>query len=336
MEKQFKTLIEASSRILITSHISPDPDAVCSVLLLGSTLALNYPSKEVTVSLEEEPENLSYLSGYEQIKFQPLADAVESYEPELLIITDASSLQRCTRADVKVLKNGLAQQAVKTAAIDHHQPDGADKFDIYLNELSIAVTQDIYTLCFDLLGLKRPEGYGFTAMTGIYSDSGGFVYANSDPEKTFKIVGELLKDGVSLEKVKNQLQQYSDKQMAVIGELASNISHGQDYTFSFISDDFYTKWPKDNSSARSLHVACKIFVDNYIRNIEGYNWGFIVYRDSLLGERGYSVSLRSVAGVKDVSQIAKKLEGGGHIPAAGGKVKADSVDEAVQKVQACL
>jgi nanoRNase/pAp phosphatase (c-di-AMP/oligoRNAs hydrolase) len=51
----------------------------------------------------------------------------------------------------------------------------------------------------------------------------------------------------------------------------------------------------------------------------------------------YSVSLRSVGGVEDVSAIARRLDdGGGHKPAAGGRVKANSVQEAISKVKEAI
>ena len=46
-----------------------------------------------------------------------------------------------------------------------------------------------------------------------------------------------------------------------------------------------------------------------------------------------SVSLRSVYESTDVSQIANKLGGGGHKPAAGAKIEAKNLEEAIQKVQ---
>jgi nanoRNase/pAp phosphatase (c-di-AMP/oligoRNAs hydrolase) len=79
-----------------------------------------------------------------------------------------------------------------------------------------------------------------------------------------------------------------------------------------------------------------MFVDDYIRNIDGRLWGFIVYQNPLLGEDGYSVSLRSVGGIVDVSVIAKKLGGGGHKPAAAAEVHVKSIREALAKVESAI
>src|SRR3990167_6708659 len=71
--EEFKQLLVSSKKILVTSHISPDPDAVCSTLLLGTALKTNYPDKNTEMVLEEHPAKaLDFLDGYQQIKFQLL------------------------------------------------------------------------------------------------------------------------------------------------------------------------------------------------------------------------------------------------------------------------
>ena len=124
--------------------------------------------------------------------------------------------------------------------------------------------------------------------------------------------------------------------MSVIEEFVTNVTVIDHFTYSFLSDDFIDSWRKKAKPLSELSFAIKHFLDNYIRNIDGRAWGFIVYRDVLEGENMYSVSLRSVGGVKDVSLIAVKLNGGGHRPAAGGKVRASNVQEAVSKVNEAI
>jgi phosphoesterase RecJ-like protein len=84
---KLKELLESSGKILITSHISPDPDSVSSMLLLGTTLELNYPDKQINIVSEELPDDLEFLSGYSKIRKQPLIEAIE--ETDLIIMVDA-------------------------------------------------------------------------------------------------------------------------------------------------------------------------------------------------------------------------------------------------------
>lgn len=336
MIDNFKQCVENAEKILITSHTSPDPDAAASLLLLGTALQINFPNKKIEVALEDEPQGLNFLTGYEHIKFQPLAPTVLEFTPNLFIMVDAMSVSRCTRKGEEAIKKYLKQSGAKTVIIDHHQKTNIETANVALVTESVAAVQDIYELLFDQLNLKKPRGYAQTTMTGLYSDSGGFAYADPHHEKTLKLASDLISAGANIEQIKNQLYQYSEDQMRVIGELAVNITHEDDYTYTFISDEFAEKWQELDKPIDALHMACKQFINEYIRNVGGRQWGFLVYSDPLEGENFYSVSLRSVANAKNVAEIAAKLEGGGHKPAAGGKVHAKNVQEALEKVRAAI
>ena len=333
---KFKKIIDSTPRILVTSHISPDPDALASVLLLGTTLKLNYPDKDVLMILEEEPEGLEFLTGYKEVKFQSLIDALNSHKPDLFILLDAVNYERCSRNDGDAVRRYLKDNKVATAIIDHHEPTGKDDTDVYIHQGSIATVQDVYEVCFDQLDLKKPDGYGGTTMLGIYSDSGGFTYANPRHRQTFKIVSDLIDDGVNLELIRSRLRRYTTDQLIALGEFARNVTTNGQYSYSYLNDEFVADWQKANRPVLSLNTAAAIFVDQFIRNIDGLNWGFIVYLNPLAGENMYSLSLRSQADARDVSLIANKFGGGGHKPAAGAKIEAQSIKEALAKVKTAI
>lgn len=336
MNDKFKKIIDDADRILITSHVSPDPDAIASILLLGTTLQLNFPDKKVQMASEEEPKGLNFLNGYNQVKFMPVAETVGEFKPDLFIMVDANNFERCSRKGGQKIKDYVTKNSVKTAIIDHHQPDDKDETDYYLNSSAPSSVQEVYALCFEKLKLKKPEGYAQTTMLGLYSDTGGFIYSNPGYQQTFELVSELVAAGADIEATKNRLNQYSEDQMRVIGELAVNTTHENDFTYAFISDEFAEKWQEYDKPIAALHMACKQFIDSYIRNIDGRAWGFLVYPDPLEGKDYYSVSLRSAGEAMDVSEIARKLNGGGHKPAAGAKVQANNVEEAVNKVKEAI
>ena len=337
MEEKLKQFIADSERILITSHTSPDPDAVASLLLTGTTLKKNFPDKHIQMILEEKPSGLDFIADYQQIKFEPIEISLKEFAPELLIIVDANTYKRVSRKGAAAIENYIHEKSVKTAVLDHHEPEGKDETDIYINSQNIAAVQEVYEVFFDKLGFSKPENYAQITMLGLYSDSGGFAYASPRHAQTMQLAAKLVAAGVNIEEIKNKISQYTDEQMKVISELTSNIKDGGDYTYTYLSDGFVADWETSGQTMTDLHGATKPFVDSYIRNVGGRQWGFLVYRDSLEGQGTYSVSLRSVGGVKDVSLIARKLDdGGGHKPAAGGRIKADNIDEAIDKVKAAI
>ena len=331
--KKLQELIKESGSVLITSHISPDGDSVSSSLLLYQLLRLNHPDKKVSVSMEERPYDLSFLSGYENIEFQPLIEALEKQKPDLLVILDANAIYRVARTPEKI-EQYLGRHKTKLAVVDHHVGISITKFDVYINNSSSAVTLDIYDIFIEKLGYKKPPGYAQIALTGIYTDTGGFVHENLNPssyEHVFEVIPKLLADGASIESVVNSLNTITGEDMTVLKDLLNNTKYEQDYTYSYVSDSLAT-----NDNHLSIVRATEIFRSHFLRNIEGRPWGFIVCKDVMGPGQTYSVSFRAQGGTKDVSVLANKLGGGGHKPAAGAKIEAGSVEEAVSIVQAVI
>jgi bifunctional oligoribonuclease and PAP phosphatase NrnA len=163
---KLKELIDKSQNILITSHVSPDPDSITSVLLLGSTLELNFPDKENTMISEELPDNLRFLPGYEKIKSQPLVEEIDN--KDLIIIVDAMNFGRCTRGDYQRISQAVKERNVPVAIIDHHEAVGVEDNVVYINEGYPAAVEQVFNVCFNQLGLKKPEHYGEITMTGLY------------------------------------------------------------------------------------------------------------------------------------------------------------------------
>lgn len=330
---ELKNLIEVSARILITSHISPDPDALASVLLMGQTLRRNFPDKQVSMALEEKPVGLEFMEGFGKVDFQPVWEAVQTQKPQLLILLDGNNYERCSREDGQKIREFILAAGIKTAIIDHHELPGRDEADIFINNKSAATVQDVYGLIKGA-GLHMPESGATTAMVGFYADTGGFVYVkDGDQSRMFGFAEELVTAGADIEDIKYKLESYSESDMKVLGQLASNITHAKDYSYSFLSDDFITS---SGLTSLKLQRPTNAFMNNYIRNIGGRRWGFIVYKNSLQGDNYYSVSFRSQGGSPDVASIATALGGGGHKPAAGAKFQAASVDDAINKVKTVI
>lgn len=334
--KKIKQLIDGSSKVLITSHISPDPDALCSVLLLGQTLKKNFPQKQIKLALEETLAwDLSFLQGYADVEFGSIVNQAKKLEPDLIIIVDAASLDRVSRNDSDELKKLVSEQNIKMAAIDHHPKEESLEVDIYINDKKAAAVQQIYELAFNKLGLEKPDGYAETTLLGILRDTGRFKYDNPDHKKTFELVSQLLDAGASIEKLEFKLERYSQEELEVLAHLIGNSKDsGQGYTYTFVNDDFAEKWESDGKTQSGLKAGSDVFSGQFLRNVGGNFWGFIVYPEFKSNPKSYSVSFRSVSGGVDVAAIAAKLGGGGHEPAAGAKnIQAKNIAEAIQKVE---
>ncbi|HEX5447762.1 MAG TPA: DHH family phosphoesterase [Candidatus Saccharimonadales bacterium] len=330
--KKLLTLINGAQNILITSHLGPDADSLCSSLLLAQILNTNFSDKHVIVCMEEEIRTLVFLDGYDTIKFDPLSIALKNYGTQLLIILDANNISRCTR-EPEPARLYMKEHGVKLAVIDHHEPIDIEPNSLYINQNSPAVTEDVYEICFNELKLAKPKNYAQTAMVGLYADTGGFTYDNPRRRDTFKMASQLMDDGGSAELAANQLNQYTSEGLEVLSELIKNIRQTQDYTYTYISDEFYGGWLAEDKPADAIHEGVDIFQHGFVRNVNGRSWGYAVYPDQKAKTKTYSVSFRSLQGEVDVSAYARKLGGGGHKPAAGAKIEASTVGEAIAKIK---
>jgi nanoRNase/pAp phosphatase (c-di-AMP/oligoRNAs hydrolase) len=162
------------------------------------------------------------------------------------------------------------------------------------------------------------------------------LYDNPRHRETFKIVSDLIDEGVSIELLENRSRRYAKDEIAVLGELANNLQSVDGYSYSFVGDSFTRQWLQNDKSADEFKLGCELFVSGFIRNIGENKWGFIVYPDLTAGEKRYSASFRALGSVKDVAEIARRLGGGGHKPAAGAKFSAASIRQAVEKVRAAI
>jgi len=301
MFEDFKRLIEQSDTILVTTHVGPDPDAFTSLLLTGTTLKLNFPAKNIVMNSEEHTGGLSVLDGYQQITFDNLAEAIKKHKPNLIILVDAMNFSRCTRANPAEIEELIEKQDIKVAIIDHHEAAGVVKNDVYINQESPAAVQDVYEVLFEHLKLRKPEGYARTTLLGIYSDSGGFVYENKRHKKTLQLASELIENGANIEEINSLIHRFSADTMHAIGELINNLDSSNGYTYSFVSDSFTSQWVSNNKDFEELKLGIAHFVNEYIRNIDGRHWGFVVYKDIRSGDDIYGVSLRATGGTVNVA-----------------------------------
>ncbi len=337
--EKFRNLIEASHRILITSHISPDPDAVSSVLLSGRALKENFQDKEIVMVMEEEPlSDLSFLHGYDLLRFAPLNQTLIDLEPDLLVIVDANSYGRVARNESEQVRSFVAKRKAKlaTVIIDHHELEGRDDVDIFINNKRPACVEEVYALFFEQLHLKKPEGYAEAALLGIVSDTQRIRFDHPGYRETYRIISNLQDAGASVEKLEVRLEHHNKNELEVISHLAANITSHDGYTYSFIKDEFLNDWQAKNKPVADLKNATELFVNTFIRSFERNKWGFIIYPELIAGPGWWGVSFRALSGAKDVASIANRLGGGGHKPAAGAKIEAKNVEEAIQKVQQAI
>jgi nanoRNase/pAp phosphatase (c-di-AMP/oligoRNAs hydrolase) len=295
--KKFGASINKAQSIVITAHLYPDYDAVCSAVLLARTLQFNYPGKRVHVVLEDRPRSGVVAEESQEITVMPLLDSLRHYVADCIVLVDTNRFDKVTHGERSELLSFMAQRGIETIVIDHHERAGQDEFAVQIQDPAIpAVAQLVYQVCFHGLALLRPPNIDQITMLGIIDDSGFFTYTY-DYSDTFTVVAELIQGGASIEQAALAINQLSIEQMTVIAELANNMKVEKGYTYSFISDEFMQEELPADCSPSDFKVACTMFGNRYITAVRGVKWGFIAYPNTLnLKTKEYRVSLIAQGG----------------------------------------
>jgi len=181
LQKKIKGRLQAAQRVLVTSHLRPDGDAIGSSLALG--LALIGAGKQVQVVLSDGiPASFMHLPGADLLRTK--ADGAF----DLIICLDCSDLERVGSA--------LDGYHSPDIIIDHHvttQPFGT----LNLVEPEAVATASVLLRHMRLWGLVITAPIAENLMTGLVTDTLGFRTSNTTPE-SLRQAADLMDLGVDL------------------------------------------------------------------------------------------------------------------------------------------
>lgn len=281
----------AAKKVLITAHVNPDGDAIGSTLALAAFL--RGKGKEATVMIDDRvPKNLLFLPGSDKI-VRP--EEGKKADAELLVILDTSP--------DRIGEVEKAAAGLPVLNLDHHiSNDG--KADFLYNDNRAAAAEIIFEIV-ERFGGEFTLDVATPLYTGLATDTGFFKFSNTRPE-TLRAAAKLLEAGVRPEKVSEALE---EKPEALVRGQAAALQT-MELSFGGRVAGLYL----DRELATSLDTTDG-FID-FVRVIEGVDIAVLI---KCMDENFCRVSVRS-KGI-DVSKVAMKFGGGGHIRAAGFSVK---------------
>jgi phosphoesterase RecJ-like protein len=299
IEKRIITLINEANRIAILPHVSVDGDGLGSSLALA--LALKTINKLATVYIEEEiPSNYSFLPGREFVQ-------VYKEDPdkhELVLALDTGDLERLGKR-VSIFKD-----AERSVNIDHHTTNTEFAQINLVNTNSSAVGEIIYQL-IKKMGITLDRDMATCLYVAIATDTGGFRYSNTT-SITHQITADLINNGVDVADISQLVfETTSLPKVRLMGRAIENLELFENGKLAFvhITDDML-------KSSDAVEEDCEGLV-NIGRNIEGVEVSVLMRQR---GDDEFKINFRSKAYV-DVSRIANRYSGGGHVRAAGCTVK---------------
>lgn len=321
--KQLIEMLARSRRVLITSHLAPDPDSIASTLLLKRILEEHYPDTNPEIVFERPWSNRHSTVGIDITEISA-GDEVDFAEFDLLIMVDVYQLDRAFDVYIEEV------QELRSVAIDHHELGEDISCEVLIHDKVSSATEMVYTSFKEILGDKlvaTPEMARYVQL-GILLDTHRFMWM-STPE-AFRLMADMSEiEPLNVEEIWNEAAKISKNAIYLFNHILKNAKFEEDMVYTYVDDenvDSLTKY-----SQRDMNHAATLFINDVSRTIEGVNWAFIV-KGSTKSNTLWRVSFRAVSGGEDVLRYAKELDGGGYTGAASGTVQADSPQEATVRV----
>jgi len=310
-EKSVKILeaVRGAKKILLHLHPSPDPDSIGSALSVYHVLLGLGKDVSVIAGDSPLPVSLSFLPGFEKIVEKNFFE-IEQSDFDLFIILDSSNAGMVSKKDeVKF------PETMKTIVIDHH-PSNDQYGSINLVDEKSPATAEILFRLFKEWQVELTPDIALCLFIGIYGDTGGFRYPKTT-DQTFLIVSELVRlypefpAVLALMNSQNTPGQLAYRALAY-GQIEV-LGNGQAALVSIsnekISDKKFTD--EDMSNAQ---------IPNNLISVKDWVLGI-----SLVEKKPGQIflSMRCRDRHLDVSLLATKLGGGGHLGAAGAMIEGD-------------
>ena len=311
---QIANLILEGKKIGITYHVSPDGDAVGSVLaLLNALRSLN---KECyVISKDSVSDNLKYLKGSDEIT----GDITEAKdETDIIVVLDCGNLDRVSA--------NLEEFTGKIINIDHHLSN--DKYgDINYIDSKAAATAEIIFELVNIMGIDFSienditKDIGTCIYTSIVTDTGGFRHSNVT-DRTHNICSTLKKIDVNNTFIYQSLFDNKEfNRIKIIGKALSKMELilGGKVALIELNKTFADEFGGEIGDTSDII--------SYGLQIKGVEVTLLLKEV----EDGVKASLRAKSYV-DVRKIAEVFGGGGHVRASGIKIKNVSMEEAKYEI----
>jgi bifunctional oligoribonuclease and PAP phosphatase NrnA len=308
-------VLREHNKFAVLSHVRPDGDALGSTLALA--LSLKGLGKEVRAWNEEGMlEKYNFLAQAELLTQPPS----EPEDFDVVVALDTAVQNRL----------GTTTSAVRHAKlwinIDHHPSNPRYGDLVYIDPTAPATGQILFEFLTNQNFPITPE-IAENLYAAISTDTGSFQYPNTTV-RTFEIAAELVRCGVEVGRISQLLyENFPRRRIELLRELLGTMQFGCDRKLAWFS--------LSKAAALALGV---IPEDNegLIDHLRATRGVIVAIFFEELPDGKVRVSMRSKNEVVDVCAICTQFGGGGHVLAAGARVRG-TLPEVEKKIveQAC-
>ncbi|MBP9854091.1 MAG: bifunctional oligoribonuclease/PAP phosphatase NrnA [Candidatus Omnitrophica bacterium] len=294
--KKINEIIKKNSTFLISTHVNPDPDALCSELALAEYLR-SLGKKVYVINESPVPKRFEFFPGARSIKDLSM---IKMITYDVAFILDCGDLDRVGKVGALIDPNKMIVN------VDHHitntqfgsinlvKTDSSSTAELLFNFLKFAKSKFTKTLATNLY-------------CGIMTDTGSFRYENTSTH-THSVVAELLKYKINISELYHRIYEtIPQKDLKIFTQILNRFETHKDGVI--ICVELKKKLLEKIKGDFDLRDA----VFKFLRSISHVEVIFILTE---VKKNMTRINFRSSTYV-DVAKIASIFDGGGHKRASG-------------------
>ncbi|MEU6727984.1 DHH family phosphoesterase [Nonomuraea wenchangensis] len=294
--KRALRLIDSADEIGLACHVTPDGDALGSMLAVAFTLRAM--GKRVRASFGDRhfavPRLLRFLPGQEML----VPPAEFPAAPELVITFDSSTFERLG------LLSGNTARAAEVIVVDHH-PAGAGFGTLGLIDADAAATAMLAEQLIYRLGGRLDRDIATCLYAGLVTDTGSFRYSSTTPA-VHEMAARLVATGLRTDEIARELWDRSPfGYLKVLAAALDRVRLEDGLVWTYVT--------RVDRAAHGLPYAEIEGIIDVVRRTDEAEVAVVLKEDD---EGAWQVSTRS-KGAVDVGAACAALGGGGHHNAAG-------------------
>ncbi len=312
--KEINDLILSSTKIILTTHVVPDGDAIGSVMAFAGYLKQK-GKDPVIINHSETPDNLKFLDKKNSIRvFAKDKEKNEKLikEADVIFLLDTNEFSR-----TKSMEQYLTDSPAKKVCIDHHMGLKPRNFTyVITNTVYPATCQILFEYIKDDDEKYLTKEVASALYVGIMTDTGSFRHPRTSSD-VFMVCAELINNGADPVKLYDEIYATVTREnlrlSAKFIEGLKFYNEGKIVIGTVTQADF---------RATGLDIDHVDGFTSLIMNIKGIKLGIILVelKDNI------KISFRSKGNIP-VNKLAAEFGGGGHKNAAGANVKNISMSE---------
>lgn len=315
--------LRTAGSVLILTHHKPDGDA------LGTSLGLHRGLREIGVASEIvlsgpiDPNLLTVTTDSDRVeRLESLGGLEGRPEPDLIAVVDTGAWTQ-----LEAVGEWLRSRTDRIIGIDHHARGGSVAGSRVVDTRCASATQALVPI-LDALGVDLArQGIAEALFLGLATDTGWFRFSSAGPD-VYRLAARLMESGADKDAIYARVEQNATpSRFAMVARALGSLTfadHGAMAVMRLGLEDFAETGANMEELAGIVNEPLEI--------------GSV--RASVLlteAEAGLTkLSFRSKPdtdgrGFVDVNELAARFGGGGHVHAAGARIKTE-LDEALEKL----